>query len=216
MAIRRVYYIENNKVRFHNFNIQWNGGFSIGQKQKNIDNLHKCVSEYFKISISNILEVSTKSRLELGRSLSSFNLKMKINGEIYPLECVYQSSKVFKNILGEYQVLDALKMSPKSAKNRLANEDHSTLVKFKCNDQDFPLEPKHLFYDWLYINSVIEISDLIEKLEPFQYFTDIEFNPDKSLNCQARTLVLFIWLVKNNRLEEYLKNPQRFYRNTMI
>ena len=86
MAIRRVYYIENNKVRFHDFNIEWNPGFSIQQKQKNVKNLHNAISNYFAVSLDKILEVSTKSNIEIGKKLSSFNLKLKVADVTYPLE----------------------------------------------------------------------------------------------------------------------------------
>lgn len=213
MAIRRVYYIENNKVRFHDFNIEWNPGFSIQQKQKNVKNLHNAISNYFAVSLDKILEVSTKSNIEIGKKLSSFNLKLKVADGAYPLECIYQSSKVFRNTLGEYQVLDALYMNPKSAKVRLYEENHNYLVKFRCFDREFPLEPKYLFYDWLYINAVKDIPNLTGILSQYEYFTDIEFNSEKSLSCQARTLVLYIWLIKNNKLNEYINNPACFYKN---
>ena len=213
MALRRVYFISDNKVKYHDFIIRWNGGFSIKQKQKNIEELHNCISEHFKISKDKILEVSTKSKLDIGKSLSSFNLKIKHNGISYPLECIYQASKVFKNVFEEYQIIEVLNMDPKSAKKRLSLEDHSNLIKFRCFDKDFPLEPMYLFYDWLYINAIKNIPNLIESLKKYTFFTDIEFNPDKSLNCQARTIVLYIWLVNNNKLEDYINNPKYFYKN---
>ena len=35
----------------------------------------------------------------------------------------------------------------------------------------------------------------------FDAFTDIEFNPNKSLNCQARAAALFVAMKKLGRLE---------------
>ena len=124
MAIRRVYYLEKNKVKYFDFNIKWNFGSSIQQKQKNVENLHYIISSNFCVPKDRILEVSTKSKLEIGVVLSSFNLKAKLGDNFYPVECVYQSSKVFKNILGEYQIMDALLMSPYQAKARLSMEKH--------------------------------------------------------------------------------------------
>lgn len=213
MAKRRVYYIEGNKIRFTDFDIEWNHGFSIQQKQKNVRNLHAAISNYFNVQLNQILEVSTKSLEEIGRQLSSFNLKIQTKEGKFPLECFYQSSKVFTNFWGEYQIFEALYMSPKSAKVRLAKENHKCLIKFRCFGKDFPLEPKYLFYDWLYINAVKELPDLINHIFNYKFFTDIEFNPDKSLSCQARTLVLYIWLIKNNRLDDYINNPIYFYKN---
>lgn len=169
MAKRRVYYIESNKIRFTDFDIEWNHGFSIQQKQKNVRNFHVAISKYFNVQLNQILEVSTKSFDEIGKQLSSFNLKIQINEGKFPLECIYQSSKVFANFLGEYQISEALYMNPKSAKVRLAKENHNYLIKFRCFGKDFPLEPKYLFYDWLYINAVKELPDLINYIFNYKF-----------------------------------------------
>ena len=44
----------------------------------------------------------------------------------------------------------------------------------------------------------------------FDAFTDIEFNPQKSLNCQAEAVALFVSLKKNNLLQKVLKNKDDF------
>ena len=44
----------------------------------------------------------------------------------------------------------------------------------------------------------------------YNAFTDIEFNPVKSLNCQARSLAIYVSLCQTNLLEEALKNAQTF------
>ena len=212
MAIRRVYFLKDNKIKFQDFDIKWNSGFSIKQKQRNIALLHDEISAYYQINKGEILEISTKSKDELGRELSSFNLTMIHNGIKYPLECVYQSSKVFKNVIEEYQVLEVLEASPSLAKKRLSEEDHNNLIGFRCFGKSFPLEPSYLFYDWLYINSINNISNLKERILKYNYFTDIEFNPQKSHSCQARSLALYKWLMINNRLEDYIKNPEMFYK----
>ena len=90
MAKRRVYYIESNKIRFTDFDIEWNHGFSIQQKQKNVRNFHVAISKYFNVQLNQILEVSTKSFDEIGKQLSSFNLKIQTNEGKFPLECIYQ------------------------------------------------------------------------------------------------------------------------------
>src|SRR5258708_4970548 len=41
-------------------------------------------------------------------------------------------------------------------------------------------------------------------------FTDIEFNPSKSINCQARSCALFVSLMKNNKLQQAVASPQEF------
>ena len=41
-------------------------------------------------------------------------------------------------------------------------------------------------------------------------FTDIEFNPEKSLNCQARSCALYVALLKNGGLRDTASDPTAF------
>jgi len=41
-------------------------------------------------------------------------------------------------------------------------------------------------------------------------FTDIEFNPERSVNCQARSVALFCSLTNAGALEAALKTPEKF------
>jgi hypothetical protein len=41
-------------------------------------------------------------------------------------------------------------------------------------------------------------------------FTDIEFNPQRSINCQARSAALFLSLMKRGDLESALHTPTAF------
>ena len=38
----------------------------------------------------------------------------------------------------------------------------------------------------------------------------MEFNPQKSLNCQARSVAIFVSLYKKGLLEQYLDNKELF------
>lgn len=71
---------------------------------------------------------------------------------------------------------------------------------FRYQDEDFPLTPKTVFYDYIYIAAVKNTltADEIREILSYNFFTDIEFNPAKSINTQARTASL-IKLI----LEEY-------------
>lgn len=62
--------------------------------------------------------------------------------------------------------------------------------------------PRTAFYDWLYINALIENPQLAEKLNGYDGFTDIAFNPDKGINCQARSAALYVSLAKLGVLEQ--------------
>ena len=65
-------------------------------------------------------------------------------------------------------------------------------------DKTFKLEPKTAFYDWLYIKALGNNKDLINEIRKFNIFSDIKFNPNKSLNCQARSLAIFRTLQERN------------------
>ena len=55
---------------------------------------------------------------------------------------------------------------------------------------------------------------LSESVKIYQCFTDIEFNPKRSVNCQAHAVALYLSLCKLNLLEEALESPESFLRIT--
>ena len=183
MAIRPAFSIKNGKIINDDYEFQWFSGFSLAQKQRSIDALHNAI--VFINKEANPLEISTKGTIDLGIKLSAFNLKL--NG--YTLENIFQSSKVFSNG-GPYR--DLLNVSPKDAKRNEKLINSGKLVGFNYNNIDFPLEPKTLFYDYIYINSVKEIlsSNEIKQITNYTHFTDIEFNPKKSINTQAKSVAI--------------------------
>ena len=66
------------------------------QKQKSVDSLHAAALKL--PGISRVLEVSSKSREELGVALSAFNLTFTTlkHNRTFSVECAYQGSKVFE------------------------------------------------------------------------------------------------------------------------
>jgi len=212
MVERNAYTIHNNKVISTTFNIKWMSGFSLSQKRKNIENLHSIIQEKYNTSLDSILEVSTKSTVEVGRLLSSMNLKVKIKDTYYCFESVYQSSKVYQASLldDEYQMLEWLSLTGFEVK-KLSKEIKHNLIKFKCEGIEYPLNPPTLFYDYLYIRSVVNIPDLYEKISRYTFFTDIEFNPNNMISTQAKSICLYKLLYENNHIKEYLSNPKEFY-----
>lgn len=160
---------------------EWFSGFSASQKQKSIAVMHESIRERGY----NPLEISTKSPVPLGRKLSAFNLCL--NG--HPLECVFQSSKVFEHG-GPYT--DILDKTPKEAKRDERLRSSGKLVAFHCDGRDFPIVPQTFFYDLIYALAVDESLTPEEKEELKQYnaFTDIEFNPKRSINTQAKSCAI--------------------------
>ena len=74
-----------------------------------------------------------------------------------------------------------------------------------------PLNPKTVFYNWLYINAVLENPLLAAELLKYNAFTDIEFNPAKSINCQAKAAALFVALSRQDKVEQ-CRDFDSFYR----
>lgn len=124
-----------------------------------------------------------------------------------PLECAFQGSKVFA-FGGPYT--DLYKKKVKDAKRDPRLKDSGRLVRFDFDGQSFPLEPKTFFYDWLYINAIYEHREWLAKLNGYAGFTDVEFNPRKSINCQARSIALFLSLMRRNLLDEVVRGPENF------
>lgn len=197
MATRPAWSIVNNSVICNNFEFEWNGGFAIIQKQKNIKNLHQSI---FNCKNEIALEISTKSIESLGKNLSAFSLKM---GTI-PLENVFQSAKKYEN---DGPFLDLLNVSPKEAKRDERHCNSGNLKAFIKDNEEWPLEPKTLFYDYIYVTAVIQNYGYELDLSKYQWFTDIEFNPQKSINCQARAVAIYK-LLQKEKLFNCLKNRQ--------
>ncbi len=211
MAKKKYFIIKDNKVKEKLIDYKFNAGFSVTQKQKNIKNIN------FEIFTKEgnehkILEVSSKSLEDIGVKLSAFNLCIKTKkGLTISVESIFQASKVFENG-GPYK--DLLLKTSREAKKDERLKNSGNLTKFSYQNEDWELEPKTMFYDWIYINSVwlniknktIDIEEFIER----DIFTDVEFNHEKSFNCQARSLALFVILYKNNVLEECIENKNKF------
>lgn len=196
-------------VRTLSFALTWHGGFSASQKQRNVAALHAAA---MKAGVAPLLEVSTKSGEKLGQRLSAFSLRVKSEsaGSI-PLECAYQGSKVFESG-GPFTDLFSV-AHPRDAKRDRRLQESGRLIGFEFNGEYFPTEPKTAFYDWLYINAIFDHRDWLQKQSRFcDYagFTDIEFNPAKSINCQARACALFAALMGNGLLEQAVETPMTF------
>ncbi len=183
MAVRPTYYLSNGKVISKDVRFEWFAGFSSSQKQKSIASFHEAIKKESANALP--LEISTKSTEKLGNSLSAF--KLHIDG--HHLENVFQSSKIFENG-GPYR--DLLDVHPKDAKRDERLGDSGAIIGFNYDGKDFPTEPKTLFYDYIYIKAVKQslTADEIKKIAEFTHFTDIEFNPRKSINTQAKSVAI--------------------------
>ncbi|TXE72098.1 DarT1-associated NADAR antitoxin family protein [Serratia nevei] len=184
----------------------WAPGMSKTQKQKSIKALHLAANQQ---GLDSLLEISSKSENELGVALSAFNLRIKTKrlAKEFTVESAFQASKVFE-MGGPY--VDILDKSSIDAKRDMRLKESGGLVNFKFYNTVWPLIPRTAFYDWLYLSALNQNKALAFELLKFNGFTDIEFNPDKSINCQARAAALFVSLVNKNMLNDVLSSKDSF------
>lgn len=203
VSIDRAPYVKRTDMEF-----KFYSGFSLAQKQRCIDSLHVAFRE--TNPDARLLEISSKSPSELGIKLSAFNLRIILkSGKSFSLESAFQGSKVFENG-GAYT--DLLYKSSREAKKDPRLKTSGNLKAFKYFGREFPLEPKTYFYNWLYVNALSQHQDLAKEVLQFDAFTDIEFNPKKSLNCQAEAVAIFVGLSRANLLDEALKDKDTFLK----
>lgn len=177
----------------------WNSGLSSAQKKKNVAALHQAFSSRFPHRP--VLEISSKSQEELGIKLSAFHLTKYVPSldRRISVECIFQGSKVFA-AGGPYS--DLLPGTSRDAKKDPRLHNSGELRGFRFEGRDFPLQPVTAFYDWLYIQALMEQPELAEGLLAYDAFTDIEFNPNKSKNCQANAAALYVSLARQGLLEQ--------------
>jgi hypothetical protein len=184
----------------------WHSGFAESQKKRNIHALHEAAA---LLGYTPLLEVSTKSDDKVGQHLSAFHLKVhSSHGEI-PLECAFQGSKIFD---GGGPYTDLFTVDPRVAKRDPRLRESGRLIAFEYGGVRFPLEPKTAFYDWLYLGAIFPHREWLSRLSRFAGFTDIEFNPERSINCQARSVALFFALRSVQLLEEAMSNSTAFIK----
>lgn len=174
---------------------KWNPGMAASQKKKNIKALHEAAKHR---NLDRLLEISSKSEDEVGRRLSAFSLKLQIEDRLIPFECAYQGSKVFRHG-GPYT--DLFMLLPREAKKDSRLRNSGDLIDFEFLGEKFPLSPKNAFYDWLYIRTLFPHRLWISGKVSYQGYTDIEFNPVKSINCQARAFAELMALADRGQLE---------------
>lgn len=209
MAKRPIFIVENSKNKLFSereVEFKFYNGFSITQKSKSINSLHESAKRQ---GFENILEVSTKSDSKIGWELSAFNLMVDFSGDQrISVECAFQGSKIFE---GNKQFRDLYTSESIRAKKDKRLNESGNIIGFEFEGEYWENEPKTAFYDWIYINALYRNrNDLVEKLLEYRVFTDIEFNPKKSINCQARTCAILVSLVNQDLIDEALSSKEKF------
>ncbi|EBB6671628.1 hypothetical protein QDY85_004222 [Salmonella enterica] len=211
MAQRPVYIPTGEKgpyVKTESVDFAWFAGMSMKQKQKSVDSLHEAAKNTLP-NICNILEISSKSREALGIALSAFNLSFTTlkHQRTLTIECAFQGSKVFQKG-GPYT--DMFEMTSREAKKDTRLLTSGRLVGFKFFGIEWELEPLTAFYDWLYISALKKRTELAERIVEYDAFTDIEFNPERSINCQAYSAALYVSLFRLGILNEAISSKESF------
>lgn len=176
----------------------WNKGLNINQKRKNVIALHEAYKD--KVPTKNVLEISSKSLQEEGLPLSAFKLQKFVPslGRTLAVENLYQGGKIFENG-GPY--LDMYDMTAKEAKKDERLHSLGSVTGFYYEGHIYPIEYYDAFYNWIYISVLIENPDLSAPLLNYDAFTDVEYNPQTGLNCQARSAAIYVSLMNLGRID---------------
>lgn len=185
---------------------QWHPGFSIAQKQKSIASLHSAVIA--TTGLVSPLEISSKSTSPLGHELSAFNLQLSFRCSSMltaSVETFYQGGKIFNGVPRADH--DRFKLGPRESRQRVKELGAGgRLSGWEIGRYTFSLSSGVDFYNWLYLGALHQHPELLNDLISHDCFTDIEFNPKKSLACQARSAALARYCVLNEgSLLPYLK-----------
>ncbi len=209
MANRPVFipsFAKQSMVCIESHTFTWHPGLSVQQKQRNVVALHQA----FLTKHPNLrpLEISSKSMVPLGVQLSAFNLgTMTLTGKRVCVEAIYQASKVFENGQGPFPEYYTQEASLVRKKVRAIN---GNLKQFQYRTDIWPLQPMRAFYDWIYCKMLVRNPNLVDALRNYDAFTDIEFNPQKSVNCQAYAVALYLTMERIGVLSEALSSQAKF------
>lgn len=190
-------------VKQKDINFTWYAGFAITQKQKSILSLHENIKK--ELGLNKILEISTKSLEKVGSSSSAFNLMLDWREIKSTVESFYQGSKVFKNG-GPYTDLYEKKSIFSKKDERI--QKSGELVGFSFFDERWGIDDD--FYSWLYLAALNQNKKISDMLMRYDAFTDIEFNPKKSFNCQAYSAALFVSALDSNIDLKGINSPEDF------
>ena len=152
-----------------------------------------------KYGFKHVLELSSKSGEKLSFLLNPFSLQLASNDDqIYSVENAFYASKVFQQG-GPYT--DLLKAAPRQAKKDERLSHSGELFGYDYFGLQWSVEPLTAFYDWLYITALKQNEHLHESVMQYQAFTDLTFNPKKSIHSAAYALAMFVALSKRGLLD---------------
>lgn len=186
------------------FDFLWVPGQAHVQRQKCARSLHSAIlAELPKVRP---LEISSKSDETLGVQLSALNLSF---ADGISVETRYQSAKCFTDGVGPFP--EAARLSAHEARAYVREQSEGKkLIAFNDHGQSWPLHTGSLFYYWLYGTALRANPDMAHRLTHYTCFSDIEFNPAKSVSTQAAAAALFCSLHAFGQLETAFQSPEDF------
>lgn len=184
----------------------WHPGQAPARKRLNVAAMHAAIHATLP-ELRHPLEASSKSDVPLGVSLSAFNLSSPRSSGVACVESLYQASKVFA-AGGPYPQLYT--RPAREVRQALKRHAGQPLVAFDLDGERWPLEPPQAFYCWVYCRALHRNPALAAALGSYDCFTDIEFNPARSVNCQAYAVALYSALARTGRLAQALASPDAF------
>ena len=182
-------------------------GFASRQKKKSISDMHQVIRK--KYGFAKVLELSSKSGDKLSFALSPLSLQLfnDYDGQQYSVENAFQSSQVFE-YGGPYT--DLLTAPPRQVKKDERLITSGELISYNYFSLEWSVEPLTTFYDWLYVTALKQNTHLHDEVMQYQAFTNIEFNPKKSIHCSAYALAMFVALNKRQLLHD-IEDPMVFF-----
>ena len=224
-ATRYCFYIDKNlNVMKKEITFHWFSGFSKEQKNRSIHSFLDTTAQQFNIDRNKILEICKLSPNSLGQQLSAFNLLLTLKNNqnqaiTANVERFFQGAKVFgkkddifsDDKIGAFEEIIIDKSLHPKRYQPLANVLNEVkngklqMIAFQLFGQDYPLNPKNFFYDYLYITALIQNKKLSEQLLAYEYFSDIEFNPKKAINCQAKSAAIYVSMLKKGIVQDFIE-----------
>ena len=134
-----------------------------------------------------VLEVSSRSPLELGRQLSAMNLRAAGDPQHRCVEAIYQAAKLYAG----RGPANPARSGYEAKRLDRGRRRQGPLTGFEHAGRRWDLATGTAFYDWLWTRSALAAYGpaLIERLQEFDAFTD-QFHRPGSRACQARTAAI--------------------------
>ena len=108
---------------------------------------------------------------------------------------IAQAEKFYEQDSKKYELgrhyIDMLTLTPKEAKEDERHRNSGYIIAFSLNGEEWLLKSKTLFYDYIYVKTLIQNYGTNLNLSEYAWFTNIEFNSKKSINCQARSVAIY-------------------------